>query len=129
MRYYLRGGWAPSGCRNLGIDTSLLRVFVSSTSEDLKVHRAVARQVIANMRWHAVMMEDFGASATATVAACQAELAKCQLVLLIVAQVSGVLFIDAVLALVLGLAIWMLAAAVLWLGYRAFHREQLLVSR
>ena len=51
------------------------------------------------------------------------------LVLLIVAQVSGVLFLDAVLAVALGLAIWILAAAVLWLGYRAFHREQLLVSR
>lgn len=41
------------------------------------------------MRWHAVMMEDFGASATATVGACQDELAKCQLMLLIVAFRQG----------------------------------------
>jgi hypothetical protein len=80
---------APSGCRDLALDSSILRVFVSSTSEDLKVHRAVARQVIGNMRWYAVMMEDFGASSTATVGACQDELAKCQLMLLIVAFRQG----------------------------------------
>jgi hypothetical protein len=71
------------------VDSSLVRVFISSTSEDLKVHRAVARQVIANMRWHAVMMEDFGASSSATVGACQGELAKFQLMLLIVAFRQG----------------------------------------
>lgn len=70
-------------------DLLSLRVFVSSTSEDLKVHRAVARQVINNLRWEALMMEDFGASPTATVAACEQELEKCQLVLLIVAFRKG----------------------------------------
>jgi len=78
-----------SASLNLGVDPSLLRVFVSSTSEDLKIHRAVARQVISNIRWHAVMMEDFGASPTATVTACVEELEKCELMLLIVAFRRG----------------------------------------
>jgi hypothetical protein len=67
----------------------MVRVFVSSTSEDLKSYRAVARQVIGNLRWHAVMMEDFGASAAATVPACLGELANCQLMLLVVAFRKG----------------------------------------
>lgn len=71
------------------MESPILRVFVSSTSEDLKINRAVARQVIGNMQWHAVMMEDFGASATSTVSACVAELEKCQLMLLIVAFRQG----------------------------------------
>ena len=70
-------------------DSSFLRVFVSSTSEDLRVHRAVARQIIGNLRWEPVMMEDFGTSPTATVAACEQELEKCQLVLLILAFRKG----------------------------------------
>ena len=70
-------------------DSSSLRVFVSSTSEDLKAHRAVARLTIGNLRWEPVMMEDFGASPTATVAACEQELEKCQLVLLILAFRKG----------------------------------------
>lgn len=70
-------------------DSLSLRVFVSSTSEDLRAHRAVARQIIGNMRWEPVMMEDFGANPTATVTACQQELEKCQLVLLILAFRKG----------------------------------------
>ncbi len=50
------------------------------------------------------------------------------LVLLIVAQVSGVLFIDAMLAFALGLVVWLVAATTLWLGYRGFRRERLLLS-
>lgn len=50
------------------------------------------------------------------------------LVILIVAQVSGVLFIDAALAFALGLVVWLVAATVLWLGYRGFRRERLLLS-
>ncbi|GKS63817.1 hypothetical protein YTPLAS72_11210 [Nitrospira sp.] len=70
-------------------DSLALRVFVSSTSADLKAHRAVARQVINNLRWEAVMMEDFGANPTTTVAACEQELETCQLVLLILAFRKG----------------------------------------
>jgi ABC-type Na+ efflux pump permease subunit len=50
------------------------------------------------------------------------------LVLLFVAQVSGILFIDALLAFALGVVVWLVAAAVLWLGYRGFRRERLLLS-
>lgn len=60
-----------------------LRVFVSSTSDDLQVHRAVSRQVIGQLRWLPVMMEDFGASTNSTVKACREEMEQCQLVLLI----------------------------------------------
>ena len=38
-----------------------LRVFVSSTSDDLKDYRGVARQVIMDMGWQAEMMEHFEA--------------------------------------------------------------------
>lgn len=70
-------------------DLSELRVFVSSTSEDLRGHRAVARMVIDNLRWRPVMMEDFGASPTSTVEACRRELKSCDCVLLIVAFRRG----------------------------------------
>lgn len=73
----------------MSADPSLLRVFVSSTSEDLKAHRAVARQVIQGLGWHADMMEDFGALPTATVQACCDKLQACDLVLLIVAFRRG----------------------------------------
>ena len=50
------------------------------------------------------------------------------LVLLIVAQIAGLLFLDAAIALLLGLLLWLLAALVLRLGYRSFQRERLLTS-
>jgi ABC-2 type transport system permease protein len=50
------------------------------------------------------------------------------LLLLIVAQFSGVLFLDAAAAIVLGAAVWLAAGAVLWLGFRSFRRERLLLS-
>lgn len=66
-----------------------LKVFVSSTSEDLQVHRAVARQVILDLDWHPTMMEHFGTSTEPTVEACLERLADCDLVLLIVAFRQG----------------------------------------
>ena len=48
--------------------------------------------------------------------------------LLIVAQFSGVLFLDAAVAIVLGSFVWLAAAGVLWLGFRSFRRERLLLS-
>ena len=48
--------------------------------------------------------------------------------LLIVAQFSGVLFLDAAVAIVLGALVWLAAAGVLWLGFRSFRRERLLLS-
>jgi hypothetical protein len=66
-----------------------LRVFVSSTSDDLRDYRGVARQVIMDMGWEAVMMEHFEASAQPTVEACLTKLDKCDLVVLIVAWRLG----------------------------------------
>jgi hypothetical protein len=71
------------------LEPSTVRVFVSSTSEDLKPYRAVARDVILKMGWIPNMMEDFGAIPDATVQACHEKLAACQLVLLIQAFRRG----------------------------------------
>src|SRR5215470_5973812 len=66
-----------------------LRVFVSSTSEDLSEYRAVARLVILDMGWDPEMMEHFGALPTPTVDACYQKLKDCDLLLLIVAFRKG----------------------------------------
>jgi hypothetical protein len=66
-----------------------LRVFVSSTSEDLREYRAVARLVILNMGWKPEMMEHFGAMPTSTVQACIEKLQGCDLMILIVAFRRG----------------------------------------
>ncbi|MCP4288203.1 MAG: DUF4062 domain-containing protein [Gammaproteobacteria bacterium] len=66
-----------------------INVFVSSTSEDLRDYRAVARNVILEMGWHPEMMEYMGAAAKPTVAACCDLLESCQLVVLIVAWRRG----------------------------------------
>jgi ABC-2 type transport system permease protein len=49
-------------------------------------------------------------------------------VLLMVAQLSGVLFLDAAIALLIGALVWLAAGTVLWLGFRSFRRERLLLS-
>jgi hypothetical protein len=66
-----------------------LKVFVSSTSEDLKDHRAVARLAICDMQWTPRMMEHFGPSDARTVEACFEELDRCDLMILIVAFRRG----------------------------------------
>jgi len=66
-----------------------IRVFVSSTQKDLKDYRAAARNVIGNLEWQPVMMEDFGASPDATVAACRKKIDSCKLMLLILAWRQG----------------------------------------
>lgn len=66
-----------------------LKVFVSSTSKDLSGYRAVATDVILDMRWTPVGMEHFGAQPWPTVEACQKELQECDLVLLLVAFQRG----------------------------------------
>jgi hypothetical protein len=66
-----------------------IKAFVSSTSEDLRDYRAVARNVILDMNWYPVMMEHFRASPSPTVEACKKTLAQCNLVLLIVAHRRG----------------------------------------
>lgn len=61
-----------------------LRVFVSSTSKDLHEYRAVARNVILDVKWLPQMMEHIGTRPEATVEAMRAEINGCNLVLLIV---------------------------------------------
>jgi hypothetical protein len=70
-------------------ELSNIRVFISSTSQDLKPFRAVARDVVLQMGWLPIMMEDFGAVPEATVSACHNKLATCQLMLLIQAFRRG----------------------------------------
>jgi hypothetical protein len=62
-----------------------LNVFISSTSKDLTDYRAVARNAIIDAGWFPVMMENFGPKTEKTVAACEEELLKCDLVILLVA--------------------------------------------
>jgi hypothetical protein len=68
---------------------SPIRVFVSSTSEDLKPFRAAARDAILKMGWSPVMMEYFGSSPKKTVQACRERLSTCRLMLLIQAFRRG----------------------------------------
>lgn len=66
-----------------------LRVFVSSTSEDLKEYRAAARLAIMDVQWEPEMMEHFPAQPGYTIDVCRQKLEKCNLVLLIVAWRQG----------------------------------------
>jgi hypothetical protein len=68
---------------------STIAVFVSSTSEDLKDYRAVARNVILDLHWLPIMMEHFGAQPGATVDACRKLLDDCDVMLLIIAFRRG----------------------------------------
>jgi len=66
-----------------------LRIFVSSTSEDLRDYRGIARNVILKMGWYPEMMEYFGASPTPTVDACREKIKGCDAMLLLVAFRRG----------------------------------------
>jgi hypothetical protein len=66
-----------------------IRVFISSTSEDLKDCRAVARNVVLELGWMPLMMEHFGAIPNPTVEACCNKVRKANIVLLIVAFRRG----------------------------------------
>lgn len=68
---------------------NLIRVFVSSTSQDLADHRAVVRNVVLDMHWHPVMMEHMGASPNKTVSACLDLVETCDLLVLVVAFRQG----------------------------------------
>lgn len=81
-RYYMLGEPMPT-------ESSIVRVFVSSTSEDLKSFRAVARDAVLKIGWVPVMMEYFTAVPEATVQACCDKLAPCQVLLLIQAFRRG----------------------------------------
>ena len=66
-----------------------LKVFVSSTSEDLTDYRAAARDVILDAGWQPVMMEHFPTDPSPIVAMCQRLIADCDLVLLLQAFRRG----------------------------------------
>jgi hypothetical protein len=50
------------------------------------------------------------------------------LVLLLVGQLVGVLYLDLAVTLALGALVWAVALAAIRLGYRSFRREQLLLQ-
>lgn len=66
-----------------------LKVFISSTSDDLKAFRAAARLAVLDLQWQPEMMEHFPAEAGYTIDACRRRLEGCDLVLLIVAWRQG----------------------------------------
>ena len=70
-------------------DSGKLRVFVSSTSEDLRDFRAAARHVMLDLGMDPEMMEHFGASSLPTVDACRGKLESCDLVVLLCAFRRG----------------------------------------
>jgi Domain of unknown function (DUF4062)/SIR2-like domain len=70
-------------------DDRKVRVFVSSTSEDLAEYRAAARLVILDVGWDPSMQEHMGASPDDTVDACLKLLEKSDVVLLLVAFRRG----------------------------------------
>lgn len=68
---------------------NVYRVFVSSTSEDLRDYRGIARNVVLKMGWYPEMMENFGADSRSTVEACHQKIKGCDLFLLLVAFRQG----------------------------------------
>jgi hypothetical protein len=66
-----------------------LKVFVSSTSEDLHKYRLAVRDVINEHQWIPVMMEHMGARAKRTVDSCLEQIAECDLMVLLVAHRRG----------------------------------------
>jgi len=69
--------------------STMLRVFVSSTSKDLQQHRTVVGDVILEQRWHPVMMEHFGTSTGPTLEECLREVRSSDLLLLLMAFRRG----------------------------------------
>src|SRR5688572_24224114 len=70
-------------------DDRKVRVFVSSTSEDLAEYRAAARLVILDVGWDPSMQEHMGASPEGTIPACRQLLEQSDVVLLMVAFRRG----------------------------------------
>ena len=66
-----------------------MRVFISSTSEDLKDHRKVVEQVVLDAQWTPVGMEHFPNDPRPIVQLCQQAVATCDLVILLQAFRCG----------------------------------------
>src|SRR5262249_5657651 len=69
--------------------TAMQRVFVSSTSKDLRHFREVVRSAILDQGWQPVMMEHFRTDAAPTVEVCCNKVRESDLVLLLVAFRRG----------------------------------------
>jgi hypothetical protein len=70
--------------------SSILRVFISSTWEDLFPYREAAKNVVLSQRWLPVLMpEHYGTAPEQTAVACADAVAECDLLLLIVAFRKG----------------------------------------
>src|SRR5262245_55828125 len=67
----------------------VLRVFVSSTSEDLEPYRTAASDVIREQDWHPDMMEYYKAAVPRTLEECQRRVAASDAMVLIVAFRRG----------------------------------------
>ncbi|HEX5272408.1 MAG TPA: type VI secretion system contractile sheath large subunit [Gemmataceae bacterium] len=66
-----------------------LAVFISSTSQDLRLHRQAIQDLVLEQGWRPVMMEHFGTAPEPTVEACQRKVRQCDLVILVVAFHRG----------------------------------------
>jgi tetratricopeptide (TPR) repeat protein len=67
-----------------------MRVFISSTSQDLHAYRAVVRDVVLDLGWQPVMMEHFGTAAgQGVVDACKERLAEADVVVAVIAWQRG----------------------------------------
>lgn len=69
--------------------TKPLRVFISSTSEDLKRYRAAAAEVVRDAGWIADVMDHFPADPDPIVVMCQRRMSECDLFLLLQAFRRG----------------------------------------
>src|SRR3989442_7568732 len=65
------------------------KVFVSSTSEDLRDYRAVARLAVLDMNWTPLMIEDLGVRSASSVSACYEHVDKADAAIFIVAFRQG----------------------------------------
>jgi hypothetical protein len=68
----------------------MLKVFVSSTTRDLERHRAAIKQIVLDLDWHPVLVNEHGGASTRpTMAECRRRLAECHLMVLVVAFRRG----------------------------------------
>ncbi|HKQ03841.1 MAG TPA: SUMF1/EgtB/PvdO family nonheme iron enzyme [Blastocatellia bacterium] len=70
-------------------NNKMTTVFISSTSQDLSLHRQVARDVVLACRWHPIMMEYMGTRPKSTVEECCKAVAQCDVFILLVAFRRG----------------------------------------
>jgi len=73
----------------LWLHTPVMRVFISSTSHDLKEYRKVVEQVVLDAQWVPVGMEHFANDPRPIVELCREEVEKCELVILLQAFRRG----------------------------------------